>query len=295
MMLLVSVVVVITIVTWCSIVIDAQCDNNDYGRSLSCPGRSCFDINHKNPNTHGQSGSYVIKKGASLSIVYCDMKLRCGGVGHGWMRVAFTNTTNGDSCPSGWQRITSPVAACRPVSDSAGCYSAHFNTHHIPYSRVCGMVVGYQKGSTNGFASIRSSKSINGPYLDGVSITYGLPRKHIWSFGAGQSSDSDQLPNFYCPCAKHPGPLPPSFARDHFYCESGNTGTRSYTTYYTSDPLWDGRGCSSENSCCSQPNQPWFYRQLPLTSSDSIEVRICYDEIFSNEGVLVKELQLYVK
>jgi len=142
MMLLVSVVVVITIVTWCSIVIDAQCDNNDYGRSLSCPGRSCFDINHKNPNTHGQSGSYVIKKGASLSIVYCDMKLRCGGVGHGWMRVAFTNTTNGDSCPSGWQRITSPVAACRPVSDSAGCYSAYFNTHHIPYSRVCGMVEG---------------------------------------------------------------------------------------------------------------------------------------------------------
>jgi len=150
------------------------------------------------------------------------------------------------------------------------------------------------KGTTDGFASIHSSKSINGPYLDGVSITYGLPRKHLWSFGIGQSDDSQSAAN-NCPCAKYSGPLPPSFAREHFYCESGDTGSFNHGAYYTHDPVWDGRGCSSENSCCSQPNQPWFYRQLPLTSSDSIEVRICYDEIFSNEGVLVKELQLYVK
>jgi len=291
-MLLVGVVIVVTIATWCSTVVDGHCD---YGRSIFCPGRSCSDIYYRNPSTHHQSGNYVIKKGVSLSIVYCDMKLRCGGVGHGWMRVAFTDTTDGDSCPSGWRRITSPVAVCRPVSDSAGCYSAHFNTHHIPYSRVCGMVVGYQKGSTDGFASHHySSKSINGPYLDGVSITYGLPRKHLWSFGAGVTDNKESASN--CPCAKYSGSLPPSFARDHFYCESGYpVGSFSSTPYYTSDPLWDGRGCSSENSCCSQPNQPWFYRQLPLSSSDNIEVRICYDEEFANEGVLVKELQLYVK
>ena len=277
-MLLVSVVVIVTIATW-----------------LSCPGRSCSDIYHRNPSTHGQSGSYVIKKGVSLTIVYCDMKLKCGGVGHGWMRVAFTNTANGDSCPSGWRRITSPITACRPISDSAGCYSALFNTHHIPYSAVCGMVVGYQKGSPDGFSPHHNSfMSMNGPYLDGVSITYGLPRKHIWSFGIGFTDNKESTSN--CPCAKYPGKMPPSFVRDYFYCESGNTaGSLSPTTYYTSDPLWDGRGCSGENSCCTQPNQPWFYRQLPLTSSDNIEVRICYDEGFANEGVLVKELQLYVR
>ena len=88
------------------------------------------------------------------------------------MRIA--HITNGGSCANGWRKITSPVAACRVPSDNAGCYSAHFITYNIPYSRVCGMVVGIQKGSTDGFASLHySSQSINGPYVDGVSITYG--------------------------------------------------------------------------------------------------------------------------
>ena len=290
-----QVIIVIAItINWCGTLVDGS-DCRDYGKSLSCPGRSCSDIYHKNPSTHRSPGTYVVKNDEDLGLVDCDMKLRCGGVGHGWMRIASINTTNGDSCPNGWSRINTPVAACRANSNRAGCYSAHFNTHHIPYQRVCGMIIGYQKGTTDGFSSYHhSSRSINDPYLDGVSITYGFPRKHIWSFGTGQSDDNSQS-HVNCPCAKSRGPLPPSFARDHFYCESGDTGSYSYTAYYTSDPLWDGKGCTSENSCCAQPNQPWFYRQIPLTSNDNIEVRICYDEAFSNEGVLVKELQLYVQ
>ena len=54
------------------------------------------------------------------------------------------------------------------------------STLSIPYSKVCGMAVGYQKGSTDGFAALHfSSRSIDSPYVDGVSITYGIARKHI--------------------------------------------------------------------------------------------------------------------
>jgi len=60
------------------------------------------------------------------------------------------------------------------------------------------------------------------------------------------------------------------------------------------DPVWNGKGCFSENSC-SQPSLPWFYRQIPLTTGEAIETRICHDEAFVNEGVLVQELQLYVQ
>ena len=69
----------------------------------------------------------------------------------------------------------------------------------------------------------------------------------------------------------------------------------SYGNYYTSDSVWDGTGCSSENSCCAQPNLPWFYRQIPLTTRKDIEARICRDEAFDNEDVLVRELQLYIQ
>ena len=77
---------------------------------------------------------------------------------------------------------TSSTKAYRAPSDNAGCYSAYFTTYNAPYSRVSGMVVGYQKGSTDGFLTYVRKTSINDPYLDGVSITCGSPRKHIWSY-----------------------------------------------------------------------------------------------------------------
>ena len=84
-----------------------------------------------------------------------------------------------------------------------------------------------------------------------------------------------------CPSTLNGGALPPSFVRDHCYCESGSTRTGlHFGAYFTGDPLWDRRGCSASNSCCAQPNLPWFYCQIPLTNNDNIEARICYDQAF---------------
>ena len=289
-----SVVVLLVMVDGINLVVGS---NDTYGLSLSCPGKSCLDIYQKNPDSRGVSSQYVIKVGDHLRFVYCDMGLECGGE-KGWMRIANINAAGGDSCPSGWRKIISPTKACRAPHDKAGCYSAHFTTYNIPYSRVCGMVVGYQKGSTDGFASWHySARSINGPYVDGVSITYGTPRKHIWTYGIGYSDKYNALPKYpvNCPCSQYPGKLPPSFVHDNYYCESGSLNSASFPTYHTSDPVWDGKECSSENSCCSEPNLPWFYRQIPLTDKKDIEARICRDEVFTNEGVLIQELQLYVQ
>ena len=86
----------------------------------------------------------------STLFVYCDMSLECGGE-KGWMRIANINASGGDNCPSGWRNITSLTKACRAPRDNAGCYSAHFTTYNIPYSRVCGMIMGYQKGTPDAF------------------------------------------------------------------------------------------------------------------------------------------------
>ena len=261
------------------------------GLLQSTPGKSCSDIYLFNKASRGISGNYWINTTTGIHQVYCDMELECGGHKGGWMRIVDLDTSRGDDCPSGWTNITTPVAACIAPSSSAGCYSANFSTFSISYSKVCGMAVGYQKSNTNGFNSNHFSiKSINGPYVDGVSITYGSPRKHIWTYGIGVS-DSENGGN--CPCAKNPGALPASFVHDNYYCESG-TLVRA-EGIFTDDPVWDGEGCSNDNSCCSDLNMPWFYRQFPLTASEDIETRICRDEAASNEDVLVKELQLYVQ
>ena len=135
------------------------------------------------------------------------------------------------------------------------------------------------------------------PYLDGISITYGSPRKHIWSYGVGFSEDvvHDHHKIISCPCSKHRWSLPLPFVYDHYYCELGTTSGGTTGTYFTGYPLWNGKGCGSQNTCCTQPNLPWFFRQFPLTNNDDIEARICYDQLFADESVLVTEARLYVQ
>ena len=65
-------------------------------------------------------------------------------------------------------------------------------------------------------------------YIDGVSITLGDPRKHIWAYATGLS---DNFAYEYCPCARNSSLEAPVFVGDYYYCESGNT------TFYTEDPV----------------------------------------------------------
>ena len=297
----VSKVVIIAVIGWVCHFVAAQekaCSAfcSSLGMLQSSPGKSCDDIYQINKASRGSSGNYWINTTTGVHQVYCDMELECGGHKGGWMRIADLDTTRGDDCPSGWTKITTPIAACIPSGSAAGCYSSNFSTFSISYSRICKKAVGYQKSGTDGFANFKNpTRSINSPYVDGVSITYGIPRKHIWTYAMGHSDKGNYLPQLpsNCPCSEFPGQLPPSFVHDDYYCESGSMFSSG--SYKTDDPVWDGEGCSSENSCCSDPNLPWFYRQIPLTASEDIEARICRDEASSNEDVLVREIQLYVQ
>ena len=146
---------------------------------------------------------------------------------------------------------------------------------------------------TDNYEPTTSSRSLDGVYVDGISVTLASPRKHLWTYAVGLSDDYG-YPSFNCPCAKTPGPDPPSFVHDHYYSESGNTGAYDVNKLHTEDPLWDGAGCLPENSCCYQPSMPWFYRQLPKGEIRNIEVRMCRDQHFNDEDLTVEQIELYV-
>ena len=280
-----------------------------YGFDVSSPGSSCADIYENNPESRGKSGYYVIKT-TTLFFAYCDMEMECGGVKGGWMRIADLDTKRGDACPKGWNRNADYMSYCTG-SQAAGCHPTHFSTLSTSYSRVCGKVKGYQKGSMDAFypyalaqgiqkevykPSVTTSRTLDGVYVDGISITSGTPRNHIWTYAVGVSDDYDyRIGGYACPCAKYPGHNPPTYVGSHYYCESGATGHHVNTRFYPDDPLWDGKGCSSENSCCYQSGAPWFFRQFPARLTGDIEVRICHDQPLSDEGVPVEQLQLYVQ
>ena len=167
----------------------------------------------------------------------------------------------------------------------------------MSYTRVCGRARGYQKGSTDQFTRFSdrevNENNINAAYVDGLSITHGSPRQHVWMYVAGLTDRGSYSVN--CPCTLTLGQAPPSLVGSNYYCESGTEDNFNTDIYYLSDPLWDGNGCSSGNTCCSNINLPWFQYQLSQMTEDDIEVRICRDEDFDNEGILIDILELYIQ
>ena len=159
---------------------------------------------------------------------------------------------------------------------------------------MCGRIIGYQISTPDAFQG--SSRSIDSTYLDGVSVTYGSPRQHIWSFAGGFDESSN--PSITCPCVAGSanGNNIPSFVGQNYFCESGITQwDRRYIFYPNGDPLWDGQGCGPTSSCCTFNSPPWFNVQLSSPTTDDIEVRICGNEAITNEDTPIQLMELYVK
>ncbi len=163
----------------------------------SQPAASCAALLAFSPSS--PSGYYWVRASNGSAVrVYCDMTLSCGGVTGGWTRVAELNVTdNTTQCP-GDLRLRNDVMLCRikvtlfpPV-----CSSAIFSMNKICYSSVCDTIKAYQAGSLEGF---HPEKSINGAYVDGISLTHGSLRQHIWTFVA--YSGGERCNN--CPCANN--------------------------------------------------------------------------------------------
>ena len=273
------------------------------GTVQSSPGRSCDEIYQINKQSRGISGNYWINTTTGVHRVYCDMKLECGGQKGGWMRIA---DINGSSCPPGWDSISTPLAACRSASDNPGCHSTTFTVNGVSYYKVCGQARGYQVRTTDAFGGPRRVRGslyitdIDDAYVDGLSITTGSPRKHVWTYASGNNDNNIGIDTNLitddntCPCAAVPGLLPFPFIHDNYYCESGADGGE-VDGVYMSDALWDGSQCDGPgDNCCTETGQPWFYRQFPVAYQSNVEARICADETYANEGLLVDRLQLFV-
>ena len=211
------------------------------------------------------------------------------------MRAAYIDMTDeNNTCPQGLNyTVTSSTRMCTRSHSTAGCTSVNFLTHGVPYTKFCGRALAYQVGTTDGFYNYHYSaqSSLNGYYVDGLSVTHGDPRSHIWTFASGFSKD-DNYPQWNCPCALHAGPAAPPFVGEDYFCESGVSGGYHFGVWFL-DSLWDLQGCVSGSTCCSRGG-PWFTTTLSQEVSDDIEVRMCFDEGSSNEDIGLEQLEIYV-
>ncbi len=211
-----------------------------------------------------------------------------------WMKIADIDTRVNITCPSPNFKLTtvSGFNTCKSLDPAAGCYSAFFNTSGMAYTKVYGRVRAYQYRRTNSFQEYaggqRGNSTIDEPYVDGVSLTYGNPRQHIWTF----ASDLNQSSSF-CPCGTSRNITIPDFVGDDYFCDSGIQRNENYTAAF-SNPLWDGLGCCPDYGCCSHNCPPWFYKELDECTSDPIEFRVCRDQINSNEDILIEAIDIFI-
>ena len=258
------------------------------------PASSCKLIPQGSP-----SGHYWIQNAGTgyANLEYCDMTRRCCNSTGGWMRVAHLNMTDTNQhCPSKFRLITSPKRTCG--TPGSRCVSTTFPLNGVKYSRVCGKIIGYQYSNTDAFHPyyLDRSRTVDGQYVDGVSLTHGqTPRKHIWTFAAAR--DEIRSNRRVCPCTKNntdfSGVVPPFIGQDYF-CDTGST-YQVQAQFYHADPLWDGSGCGSTSSCCGFNNPPWFCKQLPQPTTDDIEMRACTDEVTSNEYLALETIEIYIQ
>ena len=233
--------------------------------------------------------------------IYCYMGELCNSTG-GWTRLAYLNMSlPTENCPPGFQMYnTGGVRACGRVNVNTDCLPVIFPSNNISYSEICGRVVGYQHASTDAIdPHFGDHNDIDGHYVDGISITRGSPRQHVWTFMSGLQDEGTNNRNLNCPCSVGATVPVQSFIGEHYFCESGNPSyyAWSYNTLYIQDPLWDGQNCGTrELACCSATGLPWFYRNYGnVTTTDYLELRLCCDQIVSDEDVAVGLYEIYVK
>ena len=193
-----------------------------------------------------------------------------------WRRVAFVNLTDpNQQCPSNWtvhDSSTSGRSCIRPNTTTKGCASTFFTTGSVDYNRVCGRATGTASNTPDSYRETGHNRgnAINDPYVDGISITHGSPRQHIWTYAA------DYVSNYYRGTV-------PSFVGEDYFCDEIGRGNVF---------LWDGEDCPTA-ACCTLNTPPWFNNTLSSSSMDDIEVRICHDEHHSNEIVGIQLLEVY--
>ena len=131
---------------------------------------------------------------------------------------------------------------------------------------------------------------INGTYVDGVSLTHGAPKQHIWTFAA-TSSEANRMLSCSCNNSNTAGTPPPEYVGNDYFCDTRFRETETDA----GQVLWQGTDCTSSNACCSFNNPPWFYKQLPQPTTDDIEMRVCRDDRRQNEDVRIQIAELYIQ
>ena len=231
------------------------------------------------------SGEYTIKTSTGHTIMSCMLFPSCNNMTGGWRRVAYLNTddTIMPQCPNGLEARTTPPSCRLPASIVDGCSSVKTYQTEGSYNCISGRIIAHQSGNpdafTKGDGNTRSETTLDGNYVDGVSLTYGNNSNHIWTFTAAIINTGQATNCYKC------NNLKPSFVADDYSCEV--TPQCFSNTNVCHGPLWNGgEQCDGGST---------FYRHLLEPTSADIEMRVCRDQVQTDEDFSLNVIEIYVR
>ncbi len=200
-----------------------------------------------------------------------------------WKPVITLNMSNvQETCPIGWSTKVSNPRSC-VQNNSPGCSLAALPAG-TTYRRVCGRALGYAYNTNDAFANYNSTARRDFNYADGINLFINTSTPlHVWTFAIDQLHSG--LPR--CPCSYGTwwNYNVPDYVGPNYFCDTHSVNNNL---------VWDGRGCQAV-ACCDYNSPPWFKRSFNSTLSSDFLVRICTDEVSSNEFVSIIELEIYVQ
>jgi hypothetical protein len=242
----------------------------------------------------------------------CDEHGRAGAFLTGTYRID-TDGLGGESpqpavCPFGDMRRLVSVKrdgaadddACPApfVDDEMGCIApAHDNVVSLivdaplPFTRIAGRIEALARGDLEAF-SVGVAASLDNTYVDGVSITVGDPRTHVFTLGVGSAGGAGA-----CPCGA--GVPAPAYVGEGMLCED-RPASGDVDSAATADEAFDLDNAlfddDARNAACNQsfvPNE--FDITLPAPSTGPIEVRVMVDGDDPHEAILLQRLDISVR
>lgn len=300
------------------------CNKKNIGLVKHCPGMSCQEVltihyalltSGGNEDTlRGSLGQFWIqaRSGGSVKLNCSVVREVCGERIGGWARIGALNMTDpGERCPPSLQEISAFGRSCQRTNHSshsgAGCSSLYFPTQGFNFSEICGRIIGFQYGPTTAFKSYHDSLnrsvtvSINDVHVDGVSLTFGHHRDHIWTLASARGLQYRDTS--VCPCtgggtSSPTNTVPPWVGTDYFCDTAANitweTIRGSPHIFFPGNKLWDGEDCWGNSTCCEFNSPPWFHRQFGgVGILDYVELRLCGSNYLT--GTPVQLIEIFVK
>ena len=202
---------------------------------------------------------------------------------------SFDTDIPGMSCPSPLQlRAIGSNRLCEKKTGNS-CASVTISAGGQSYTKVRGKVTAYAYRSLDAFRRLHGAGSgIDDPYVDGISITYGSPRKHVWTY-AGGSTNLD----FSCPdiANNHDIAKQPAFVGKNYLCV-----VAGYLVQQDSDRFFNAPLFTTLGDCVGDcPDDLAFCVTLDEPTSDDLELRLCTDQSKTDEDIFLKSYDFYIQ